>query len=535
MNSKIANILLVFTILLIFSVVSRIFFNDFQDGWNAYEKKDYKTARELWLPLAEQGEPKAQFFLGFMYDFGQGVPEDNEEAVKWYQLAAGLGDSRAQLFTGFMYDFGQGVPEDDQKAIKWYQLASGQGFKQAKKNIYELAKKNSTEALKIVLIDAKNGSAEAQIALDAMREMKLVTLQDTKKSLTQDQISEKRISEDLEYAQVGKTMLHLVSLNNKKPINKIIGGAKVMTEARYTFGMMYAEGQEGRQGKNKELKWYKAAEYSAEINKYNLAKNNVVQALQDLKIDAEKGVVEAQFILATMYANGRGVPQDNKKAFKWFYRVAKEKRAALGDVAVNNFDRKNIPQEIKFLTLDAENGIAEAQYNLGMEYTHGKHLLHDDEQAFKWYRLASEQGNSMAQYNLGVMYLNGTGVLASEEEAMKWFRLYLGQTIIKLGQTTMQGQVNIYSLAKRNVEAALEILVDDARSGTATAQHYLGDLYRDGIGVLPDSGRAYMWYTLASLQGNKSARGQKESLVKKMSLKQIKQAQKYVRDWKPRK
>ena len=107
MNAKKVTILIVFTILLIFSVVSRIFFNDFQEGWNAYEKKDFKTARELWFPLAEQGEPRAQFFLGFTHDMGFGVPEDDKKALKWYQLAAEQGDSRAQLFTGYMYDFGK--------------------------------------------------------------------------------------------------------------------------------------------------------------------------------------------------------------------------------------------------------------------------------------------------------------------------------------------------------------------------------------------------------------------------------------------
>ena len=192
----------------------------------------------------------------------------------------------------------------------------------------------------------------------------------------------------------------------------------------------------------------------------------LAQALQDLKSDAEKGVVEAQFILATMYANGRGVPQDNQEAFRWFYLIAKEKGAALaaedreyGD----KFKKKNIPQELKFLTNDAENGIADAQFKLGMMlYAHGQVLPQDDEKAVKWYRLAAEQGNSEAQYALGVMYVKGLGVLASEQEAMKWFRLYLGQTIIKLGQTNVQEQNNIYSLAKRNVVAALKILVDDA-------------------------------------------------------------------------
>jgi hypothetical protein len=97
------------------------------------------------------------------------------------------------------------------------------------------------------------------------------------------------------------------------------------------------------------------------------------------------------------------------------------------------------------------------------------------------------------------MYAKGLGILISEEESMKWFRLYLGQAIIKL-RPNVQGQDNIYSLAKRNVVAALEILVDGANHGNVTAQYYLGNFYSDGIGVSRNLVLAYMWYNLSVLQ-----------------------------------
>ena len=170
MNAKSIAIIIAFTVIFIFNVISRIFFNDFQDGWNAYEKKDYKTARELWLPLAEKGHIRAQFFLGFMNDKGFGVPEDDIKAIKWYQLAAEQGDSRAQLFIAFLYDFGTGVQQDYKKAVKWYQLAGKQGHAEAKLKIYELAKKNSPEALKILTMYAENGEANFQYKLGEMYE-----------------------------------------------------------------------------------------------------------------------------------------------------------------------------------------------------------------------------------------------------------------------------------------------------------------------------------------------------------------------------
>jgi uncharacterized protein len=168
MKAKYLIIISVFTILFAFSVVSRIFFNDFQNGWNAYEKKDYKTARELWLPLVEKGDSRAQFYLGFMHDMGFGTPKNDKEALKFYKLAAKQGDSRAQLFSGFMHEFGRGTPEDSPEAFKWYRLAAEQGSVKAQVNIYRLAKKNVPEALKFLINDAENGIPEAQYHLGGM-------------------------------------------------------------------------------------------------------------------------------------------------------------------------------------------------------------------------------------------------------------------------------------------------------------------------------------------------------------------------------
>ena len=76
---------------------------------------------------AEQGDAEAQSALGIMYDLGEGVPEDDAEAVKWYRKAAEQGNADAQCNLGIMYDLGEGVPEDDAEAAKWFRKAAEQG------------------------------------------------------------------------------------------------------------------------------------------------------------------------------------------------------------------------------------------------------------------------------------------------------------------------------------------------------------------------------------------------------------------------
>jgi len=128
MNKKL-TFLLSLTFLFLFS--GSVYGDDFQDGVDAYKRNDYKEAFRLWLPFAEQGDAKAQAFLGMMYNKGQGVPQDDKEAVKWYRLSAEQGNAKAQYYLGVMYGYGDGVQQDYKEAFKWYRLAAEQGFTSA--------------------------------------------------------------------------------------------------------------------------------------------------------------------------------------------------------------------------------------------------------------------------------------------------------------------------------------------------------------------------------------------------------------------
>ena len=91
--------------------------------------------------LAEKGDAKAQNNLGVMYDYGEGVPKDYAEAVKWYRKAAVQEDAEAQTNLGFMYLTGYGVPKDYVQAYMWSYLAVAQGNKMARKNRDIVAKR----------------------------------------------------------------------------------------------------------------------------------------------------------------------------------------------------------------------------------------------------------------------------------------------------------------------------------------------------------------------------------------------------------
>ena len=98
----------------------------FEEGLAAYARGYYTTTVKEWRPLAEQGDPTAQHHLAWLYLIGRGVPQDDEEAVRWFRKAAEQGDSDAQTNLGSLYLLGDRVPEDYPEALKWLRAAAAQ-------------------------------------------------------------------------------------------------------------------------------------------------------------------------------------------------------------------------------------------------------------------------------------------------------------------------------------------------------------------------------------------------------------------------
>lgn len=137
----------------------------------------------------------------------------------------------------------------------------------------------------------------------------------------------------------------------------------------------------------------------------------------------------------------------------------------------------------------ADQGNAEAQFNLGVMYENGKGVTKDDMKAVKWYRMAAEQGDASAQINLGFMYEKGKGVAEDDIEAVKWYRMA-------------------------------------AEQGDADAQSNLGEMYMLGKGVKKSAVDAYVWFSFAAAKGDKKAKKGKATISKEMTPAQIDEAQK---------
>jgi hypothetical protein len=72
--------------------------------------------------------------LGLRYADGEGVPQDDTQAARWFRLSAEQGHARAQFSLGRMYRRGDGVPEDLIFAYMWWTLSASTGHEIARVN-----------------------------------------------------------------------------------------------------------------------------------------------------------------------------------------------------------------------------------------------------------------------------------------------------------------------------------------------------------------------------------------------------------------
>jgi uncharacterized protein len=93
-------------------------------GKRAFARHDYVRAASLLLVEAERGSPVAQTYLGYMYQYGLGVPQDYVVASSWLHQAAEQGEPTGQFLLGLLFDKGYGVPQDWVEAEVWLNLAA---------------------------------------------------------------------------------------------------------------------------------------------------------------------------------------------------------------------------------------------------------------------------------------------------------------------------------------------------------------------------------------------------------------------------
>ena len=148
----------------------------------------------------------------------------------------------------------------------------------------------------------------------------------------------------------------------------------------------------------------------------------------------------------------------------------------------------------------AEQGDAEAQFDLARRYANGNGVKKDYSQAFNWYQKAAAQGLAKAQNNLGVFYHDGKGVMQDYAKAMDLYLKAAAQNynwaFDNIGVMYYNGQG-----VTQDYKKAVEYYRKAADLGLAIGQNHMGVVYEHGRGVDQDYEKAFEWYKKAADQG----------------------------------
>ena len=361
--------------------------DDLQKGLAAYEAGDYETALAILTPLAWAGNADAQNTLGWMYDYGHGVEENDAEAVKWYRPAAEQGNAIAQNNLGKMYEYGIGVSQNDEEAIKWYRSAAEQGHAEARQNL---------DGLLASTASAADGTASSDDLWGTFNE-----LFDDLESSTDDSAEPANdntapVADDtaaVEDVQRGIEAIWAEDYDTAFAIFKPLAEAGDAT-AQYQLGRMY---------------YHYPRSFFHDDDTVDAAEKWWLLALEGLRPMAEAGDAEAQYMLGRLhgysflshldpYLIQLDVYQSQAEQRKWFRRAAEAgnpyaayQLAFYLNDAINNEDKWYRPAAEGFRRA-AEAGDAEAAYQLGRMYHWGSGVERDGAEGNKWFRRAIELG-----------------------------------------------------------------------------------------------------------------------------------------------
>jgi hypothetical protein len=295
---------------------------------------------------AEAGDAIAQRNLGRAYREGDGVPKNEEVAVKWFREAANQGDAAAENDLGVAYRTGEGVARDKEEAARWYANAAKHGSPEGMFNLgvcyYNGDGVGSNEftayAWFLLAQDAGDKLAEDAVSRSAAAMskgetaaafMRIADMYEKGEELPKDEMGSVRwLRKAAEIDSVGKVRLatHLlqgpnVGQNYAQAIELCKAAARDYTVALDCVGDVYRKGLGVPRSPAEAAKWYlQAAAYSDS---------------------------RAMLVLAEMYSTGEGMKVDRPAAFLLLFRASQRRITGAAQKAselLRQMDKREVQQ-----------------------------------------------------------------------------------------------------------------------------------------------------------------------------------------------
>lgn len=443
-----------------------------KEAIDAFQGGRHYKAVELAKPLADKGNPEAQYLLGFAHETGQGAEASKDKAIDYYRKAAASKHRDAIYRLSFI------LLASDKAAER----------EQARTQLEEAAKSDPAIAARIL------GEAYLRGRLTPTPDPDKAIFWWKRAADAGDNISMSLIGRFYE-GQFGFPELR----DGKASLEYYAKAASLgNSTAMVVVGSRYLNGDEKFRDEAKGREWLKKAieakDYAAYLALGDFEENikkNLKEALLQYERGKDGGQVDCMLRNADFYIEGKGVSKDVERGM-----TILEKAAELGSpvasyrLAMNilTSSKPDILAAYRHLLASANGNLPEGQSQLGLLYLSGRMGGIDPSSGVTWLTRAAQNGFAPAQYDLAVLYERGAAGLA------------------------------------RNIENAGQLYTVAANQGHGPATLALARLFNEGLGVKADPAKAWAIATMAAERGEKDATKFAAEIAEKFDAKKFEEA-----------
>lgn len=391
--------------------------------------------------------PQANLHLGRIFVEGAGIAHNQEEGLKYLQIAANEGLPKAQNYLGTIL-----------MRSKSYEAAS------------ELFEKSSNQ-----------GNPHAMLSLAVMYRDGLGVPRNLQRCFD---LSKAAHEKGIEQADLGLAICYEFGFGTEKDIDKAV--------ALYESAVKRNEGE--------------AFFRLGEIFKFGVGReSNLKKAFEYYTQAAELQFPSSWMRCGECYEYGLGVDRDINQAVTWYLKALDNGNTFALEGIFNSLDQETLHDSIKEQSIIqiqemANQKIPQACTIIG--YLHAKKQNYDS--AFRLFQEAAQLGDPYAQLNLGYCFLRGIGTEIDFKQAFQYFeKSYLQgvqEASYELGRSYLQGRG-----IERNKGKGFSLILESAQRDCLAAKEDLIDCFLYGIGTSTSTADAKEWALEASNEGGLKA------------------------------
>ena len=398
-----------------------LYADDLEDAQAAFAAGDYQEALLLLRPLLLEGDPTAEYLYGRMLEQGAGVPRDLDQAVAHYRRAAAAGNlqARQRLEVLSIREGDAAMAEGDSVAVDWFREAAESGDPNAQFNYAHAleigwgTRRDEAEARRWFLRAAEADHDGAQLRLGLMmavgaggpraeaegvRWIRRAARNGNPlaEALVQDLLDGEGPVDD-RLAELLARLRPVVWEGEEAALERL----EMLLLAREGAGNTPPAGIEERPSTETAVAGGGTAPAPAapSVTLPDTVFRLVVSDpghLRDViaayRRAAQAGVMEAQFALAVLHLQGRGVPRDQERGLEWMRRAA---------------EQGYFPAQSYLRLVDGDFGSVPLRGSIVLDWA--------KERALQW--------DPQAFYLLGRVFETGRGVVPDPTEARRWFQM----------------------------------------------------------------------------------------------------------------